>query len=129
MSYPVNDAKTVYIRVPNNPEKKTVEISLTVPADKDVYLKVDLLDKSATTDIPVKNNCMPSHCRICQVHYCPVYQEQAELYELSSHIKEEHVQKADDGDTIPGHPNCKRGECADCHVVSCPIYLGYEEEP
>lgn len=129
MSYPVNAAKTVYIRVPKDLEKKNVEISLNVPTDKDVYLKVDLLDKSSR-DIPANCNCSPSHCRTCQVHYCPVYQEQADLYELPSPIKGEHVQKtADDDDTIPGHPNCKRGECKDCHVVSCPIYLGYEEEP
>lgn len=129
MSYPVNPYKTLYIRIPKDAEKKTAEISLNVPADKDVFLRIDVLEKAATRDIPVNCNCIPSHCRTCQVHYCPVYQEQAELYELPSPVVSKPAKQPTDDDTIPGHPNCKRGDCADCHVVSCPIYLGYEPEP
>ena len=129
MSYHVGIEKTVYIRIPKDTSKKTIEIPLSVPADKDVYLKVDLLDKSTARDIPVNCNCSPSHCNTCQVHYCNVNQGNADLYELPSPVKSEPAPKSTDDDTIPGHPNCKRGDCRDCHVVSCAIYQGYEEEP
>lgn len=122
MSYPVGSEKTVYIRIPKDPTKKTIELSLSVPADKDVYLRVDLFTKDNARDIPVNCNCSPSHCRTCNVHYCNVYQGNADLFEVEP-------PKSNTSETIPGHPNCKPGDCKDCHVVSCPIYQGYEEEP
>ena len=129
-SCPINDYKNLYIRIPKATDyAKTINLEVTLPADKAAYLKIELISspKPKTTEIPIDNHCKPSDCHDCHVHYCPVYQGFAEIFEIpESEPKKEPV---DNRPTIPGHPNCHYGECYFCQVAECAIKQGWEEIP
>ena len=84
--YYLGKDKEVCIRIPKDVPKGT-QITITVVTEatgEDTYLRIDnVVARSINNgEIHIKNNCRPKECRDCHVHYCPVYRELVDLFEV-----------------------------------------------
>lgn len=119
------DGKTkLYIKLPENVKDSRVSFEINVPKElAGKYLTVMVASENST--IPVRAKCNEADCDQCNVVYCDVNQEYADLQNVC-----DESDLNDNGPTIPGHPNCHYGDCdKGCHVVSCTIYQGWKEVP